>query len=388
MIFRGYTYVLRPTPDQERLMEQTAGVCRLVWNLALEQRRDHWRAYKAQTNDVITYTSQARELTSLRREFDFVRAAHVTALQRTLKGLDRAFRNFWRGSGGYPSFKVKGRNDAFSFVGREAAVAKVNRRWAKTYIPKIGWVKYRNTREMKGEIREVTIAKTSSGWAISFGCLHDGPELSSSGSVGIDRGVAVPLMLSDGTEYLLPNGLVAAERRVRQAQRLLSRAKRGSRRRESSLRMVRAAQAKKARIRKDWAHKATSDIAARYGTIVIEALKTKQMTASAKAGGGAQKRSINRAILNVGWHQIEAMLSYKAHRLIKVDPAYSSQTCSSCGAVDRESRKSQASFHCTSCGFQDNADRNAAAVILLRGSTPGVEASGCRAVEAHTAEAA
>ncbi|TVQ30133.1 MAG: hypothetical protein EA356_15415, partial [Geminicoccaceae bacterium] len=70
-------------------MAQFAGVCRLVWNLALEQRRDHWRRYQERTGNNLNYVTQARELTELRAEFDFVRAVHVTPQQRTLKDLDR-----------------------------------------------------------------------------------------------------------------------------------------------------------------------------------------------------------------------------------------------------------------------------------------------------------
>ena len=123
---------------------------------------------------------------------------------------------------------------------------------------------------------------------------------------------------------------------------------------------------------------------------MIERLRTRSMTASASgtlAEPGrnvAQKRGLNRAILNVGWHQIEAMLLYKAHRLVKVNPSFSSQTCASCGTVDSRSRKNQATFVCAACGHRDNADRNAAVVILNRGNTPGVEASDCGAGETRT----
>jgi len=120
----------------------------------------------------------------------------------------------------------------------------------------------------------------------------------------------------------------------------------------------------------------------------------KDMTASAAgtlAAPGlnvAQKRGLNRAILNVGWRQIETMLTYKVARVVRVDAAYSSQTCASCGAVNSRSRESQASFVCAACGHRDNADRNAAVVILNRGNTPGVEAAGCGAREARTVQAA
>ncbi|PYD59280.1 helix-turn-helix domain-containing protein, partial [Gluconacetobacter entanii] len=87
MSFRGFTYRLKPNALQEEAFLQFAGVCRLVWNLALEQRRDHWRNYQARTGDNLNYVTQARELTILRREVDFVRAVSQTSQQYALKAL-------------------------------------------------------------------------------------------------------------------------------------------------------------------------------------------------------------------------------------------------------------------------------------------------------------
>lgn len=378
MIFKGFTFALRPAPEQSVVMDQFAGVCRLVWNLALEQRRHHWRRYQAVTGDNLNYVTQARELTLLRAEAAFIRAVHVTPLQRVLKALDDAYRRAWKGQGGYPQPKRKGQNDAFSFAGREVKVEIINRRWGRVRLPKIGWVRFRSTRPIAGSVREVTVTHTTLGWQVSLGCLIEGERPDNGRTVGIDRGVAVPLMLSDGTAYTLPANLALIERRARKAQRVASRRKRGSRRHALTQRHVAALRAKQARIRKHWAHEATTQITRRYGGVVVERLRTKNMTASATGiespgRNVAQKRGLNRAILNVGWHQIEEMLTYKAARVVRVNPAYTSQTCASCGTVDSRSRESQARFVCTACGHRDNADRNAAVNILNRGNTPGVE---------------
>lgn len=378
-MYRGFTYRLYPTAEQADVFTRFSGVCRLVWNLALEQRRDHWRRYQARTGNNLNYVTQARELTALRAEVDFVRAVHVTPLQRTLKSLDEAYRRAWEAKGGYPQPKKKGVHDAFSYAGREIVFEAINRRWGRVRLPKIGWVKLRLTRPLAGTIREATVTRTALGWQVSIGCLIDADVPNPGGAVGIDRGVSVPLMLSDGTSYSLPAGVSDLDRRIRKAQRITSRRKRGSVRHAKAQRRVAALKARQARIRKHWAHEATTQIARRYGTVVVERLRTKNMTASATGSiaepgrNVAQKRGLNRAILNVGWHQIETMLLYKAHHLVKVNPAFSSQTCASCGTVDSRSRKNQAAFVCTTCGHRDNADRNAAVVILHRGNTPGVE---------------
>ena len=148
-MYRGFTYRLHPTAEQADTFIRFSGVCRLVWNLALEQRRDHWRRYQARTGNNLNYVTQARELTALRAEVDFVRAVHVTPLQRTLKALDEAYRRAWEAKGGYPQPKKKGVHDAFSYAGREIAFETINRRWGRVRLPKIGWVKLRLTRPLE-----------------------------------------------------------------------------------------------------------------------------------------------------------------------------------------------------------------------------------------------
>ena len=382
MTFRGFTYRLKPTFEQEDKFFQFAGVCRLVWNLALEQRRDHWRNYQARAGDNLNYVTQARELTALRREVDFIRAVSQTSQQYVLKSLDDAYRRLFKGLGGCPQPKKKGVNDAFTFNGREITVERINRRWGRARLPKIGWVRFRMTRDLSGKITQATISLTPLGWQISIGCKDCYTrDFATDGAVGIDRGVAVPLMLSDGTSYALPEQLALLDRRARKAQRIASRRKRGSRRCAIAHKRVAAIRAKQARVRKHWAHVTTTEVCRKFGTVIIERLCTKNMTKSASGTveepgrNVAQKRALNRAILNVGWHQIETMLFYKANRLVKVDPKFTSQTCSCCGVVDSRSRKNQASFVCSSCGFRANADHNAAINILHRGNTPVVESA-------------
>jgi putative transposase len=119
--------------------------------------------------------------------------------------------------------------------------------------------------------------------------------------------------------------------------------------------------------RKDWAEKASTDIARRFDVIRVEDLKIKNMTRSAKGtrenpGRNVRaKAGLNRGILGAGWDLLVRRLEEKAPgRVEKIDPAFTSQRCSACGRVDRGSRESQAVFRCTACGFAANADVNAA----------------------------
>ena len=126
MILRGVRYKLAPTAEQETLLRQFAGVCRLIYNLALEQRRDWWRHYERETGAKLNYVAQARQLTALRAEFDWIAAVSQTCQQQALRDLDQAFASFFAGRACYPSPRKRGINDSFRFQGREVEVRCLN----------------------------------------------------------------------------------------------------------------------------------------------------------------------------------------------------------------------------------------------------------------------
>ena len=400
MLARGFRFKLYPTAEQEALFRQFAGVCRLVYNLALEQRRDWWRHYERETGQRLNYVAQARQLTDLRAEFDWIRAVYVSCQQQALRDLDKAFANFFAGRARYPTPRKRGVNDTFRFPGREIETRCLNAKWSAVRLPKIGWVKFRDTRPTRGEVKNVTITGGADGWHISFACQieHEAPQ-NFHPAVGIDRGVVNTLALSTGEMMSVPVSLDRIERAKRRAQRVLSRRKRGSKRYARQRRRVAHLQARAGRIRRDFHHRAALEIAKRFGVAVLEDLRIKNMTASASgtvAEPGRmvqQKAGLNRSILNQGWGAFELILAYKMEErggsIVKIDPAFTSQTCSACGAVDARSRKSQASFECVECGHRDNADVNAA-INLLRRNTASMRMEGLhrRPCEVRTGEVA
>ncbi|MFI5895666.1 RNA-guided endonuclease InsQ/TnpB family protein [Actinoplanes sp. NPDC051513] len=129
--------------------------------------------------------------------------------------------------------------------------------------------------------------------------------------------------------------------------------------------------------RKDFAAQTAHKLATKHGLVVVEDLRTKNMTRSAKGSASApgknvlQKAGLNRAILDKGWGRLllalEQAARYHGATIVKVNPAYTSQRCSRCSLIDANSRKSQAEFACTGCGYRDNADVNAAKNILAAG---------------------
>jgi putative transposase len=382
VINRGYRFRIYATAEQETLFSQFAGVCRLVYNLGLEQRRDWWRSYLRETGSSISYESQCRELTNLRAEFDWIAAVPCASQQQALRDLDRAFQNFFAGRADYPTPRRKGINDSFRFAARECLWRKLNAKWAAVKLPKIGEVKFRLTRGVPGTVKNVTVTSDALGWHVVFSCEieHEAPE-NFKPAAGIDRGVTRTIALSDGTFRDMPKErLNVLDRRARKQARKLARCKRGSNRRTVARRMLARTKAKTARVRLHWNHERTREIAGAFGVVVIEDLKTRNMTASAAGTTSEpgrkvrQKAGLNRAILNNGWYQFEIILAYKlaanGGKLRKVNPAYTSQTCSECGTVDKASRESQAVFNCGHCGHAANADTNAALNILRAGTQP------------------
>lgn len=388
-MFRTQKYRLYPTTEQAEKLSEYARVVRFIYNLALEQRRDFWQQYKRSTGSVLNFVTQGRQLTELRAEFDWIRAVPGNCEHSALQDLDKAFAKFFSG-GGYPQFRKAGVDESFEVKAPDAAVRPLNAKWSQFRIPKLGWVKFRDTRAINGEIRSTRIVCEGGKWFACIGVKTDYEAPASNlPAVGIDRGVTIAMALSDGQNIAAPAALKTLDGQARRAQRVLSRRKRGSSCYAAQRRTVAAIKSKAARVRRDWQHKATTGITRQFGTVALEDLKTANMTARAHNKSVAQKRGLNRSILNVGWHSLEIMLAYKLDdrggTLLKINPAFTSQTCSACGTIDRENRESQARFSCKHCGHTMNADHNAAINIKRQGLAL-VDGRGCAPVEAKTTQ--
>lgn len=379
---------LYPTPEQYSRMAQIAGACRFIYNLALEQRRDWYRPGRK-----FNFASQCREITTLRAEVEWLKAAPIHPLQQALRDLDRAYQNWWSGRAQAPTPRKKGLNDRFRFP--DPVSLRVERTGASSgriKLPKLGWVKLRGWQDLPGAISNITVSRRAGQWFAAVQCEREVAETVASTlpAVGIDMGVAIFAALSDGTTIAPANHGKRALKALRRAQRALARKKRGSANRRKAIRRVARIQKRVADARKDFLHKQSTIIAKNHGMVVVEALKVRNMSASAKGTPDTpgrrvrQKAGLNRAILDQGWSLFRTMLGYKladrGARLVEVPAAYTSQTCSACGLVDAASRQGQARFVCTGCGHRANADSNAALNILRRAD------SALKPVEGHRAK--
>ena len=363
-------YRLLPSSAQETVLRNHCAHARYVWNLAVEQHA-HWRPGR---KSAPSYLEQCRQLTQARAEHDWLATGSQTAQQQALRDFAHALAVFFdpRNPSGRPSWREAGRDEGFRIVGRRGQhwdVRRLSRHVGEVRVPKAGWVRFRWSRGVPTGAKSYRITMDHAGrWHVSFAVVPDPiPAPSNGQTVGIDRGVAVSAALSTG-ELLHAVGLTASERkRLRRLQRKLARARRESKRRARVKHLIARLRARDTDRRKDWAEKASTDIARRFDLIRVEDLQIRNMTQSARGTrenpgrNVRQKAALNRGIMRSGWGLLVRRLEQKAPgRVEKINPAYTSQKCSACGQVDRKSRESQAVFRCTACGYACNADVNAA----------------------------
>ena len=376
IVQKTFRYRLEPTGKQGQIFARFGGCCRFVFNFALAARK---LAYVME-GKTLSFVEQCLELTALKRAeaTRWLSEVHSQVLQQALKDLDAAYQHFFRRvktgeTPGFPRFKKKGVKDSFRYT------QGVKVRAGKVYFPKIGWVRFRDSRPVEGKIQQATIKRDGDHWFVSFSCEVSVPDPThaSNLAVGIDLGVASFASLSDGTQIEPLGSFRKYEARLAQAQRKLSVRRKGSRNFYKLKATVRRIQARIANARRDFLHKISTTICKNHAVVVIEDLNVRGMSASAKGtveepGRNVRAKSgLNKSILDQGWGMFRSMLEYKAKwlggQVIAINPANTSRTCPACGGIDADNRRTQAEFRCVRCGHADQADVNAARNILRAG---------------------
>lgn len=372
---QAYRFELVPDGRQQRAMCCFAGACRHVFNKALALLKENHAAGKP----YIGYVAMAKHLTAWRNvpETPWLREAPCHPLQHALKHLDQAFRNFFAGRAAYPCFKRKGCKDAFRYP--DARQIKLDQQNNRIFLPKLGWLRYRNSRLVIGELRNVTVTRGVGKWFVSVQTQREvGLCVPSATSVvGIDVGVVRFATLNDGTPIEPLNSFKRHQQRLARYQRRMSRKVKFSHNWRKAKARVQKLHARIANMRKDFLHKASTTISKNHAIVCIEDLQVRNMTRSAKGTVlrpgqmVKQKSGLNRCILDQGWGEFRRQLSYKVAWnggiLIAVPPHHTSQTCPCCGYVALGNRRTQAVFQCTGCGYRDHADVVGAMNILERG---------------------
>lgn len=369
-----YKFKLKPTKSQSIRFDQWLGTCRLIYNLALEAKID---AYKKSHVNLSRYDLQ-KQLKDLSEDYSFIKDVHSQVRQSPLVRLEKTYNNFFRGAG-FPKFAKKNGYKSFEFP----QGVKIDNKHIT--LPKFGKVKFfLGKRDVDNfVVKNAKITKEHKGWFVSILVEQEISHLpKNSNSIGVDLGVAHYAVTSEGEVFENPKHLNKYKRKLKIAQRKVSRSKKGSNRRKKAVHELQKIYLKIKNTRTDFLQKLSTKLINENQVIVVENLKFSNMTKSAKGTlenpgtNVKQKSGLNKAILDLAGSSFFSMLEYKAkwygREFHKVDPKYTSQTCSSCGHKAKENRKTQSSFECVSCGNKMNADHNAAINILGRACPSGV----------------
>ncbi|RXA08765.1 transposase [Escherichia coli] len=370
---QAFKFQLRPGGQQECEMRRFAGACRFVFNRALARQNENHEA----GNKYIPYGKMASWLVEWKNatETQWFNDSPSQPLQQSLKDLERAYKNFFRKRAAFPRFKKRGQNDAF----RYPQGVKLDQENSRIFLPKLGWMRYRNSRQVTGVVKNVTVSQSCGKWYISIQTESEvsTPVHPSASMVGLDAGVAKLATLSDGTVFEPVNSFQKNQKTLARLQRQLSRKVKFSNNWQKQKRKIQRLHSRIANIRRDYLHKVTTTVSKNHAMIVIEDLKVSNMSKSA-AGTVSQpgrnvraKSGLNRSILDQGWYEMRRQLEYKqlwsGGQVLAVPPAYTSQRCACCGHTAKENRLSQSKFRCQVCGYTANADVNGARNILAAG---------------------
>lgn len=357
---RTLKFRLYPTKAQvEVLNSQLGEACRL-YNAALQERRDAWRINRKAVN----YYEQQNQLPAIRANGD-IGLPNAGCAQDVLRRLDKAFKAFFgrlkrKEKAGFPRFKSFKRYDSITYKAYGDGVRIVD---GKLRVQGIGHIKLRLHREInEKEIKTITIKREADRWFVCFSVETNIEKLPKcEKAIGLDVGISSFVTLSDGQEIANLRHYEKAQNKLRIAQRRVMRRKKGSKRRRKAVVILQRAHAKITNCRKDFHHKTAREIVNNYGLIVAEDLNIKGLASSALA----------KQVRDVAWGKFLDIIAYKAEdagrEFMKINPNFTSQTCSSCGNIKKK-KLSERWHNCEVCSLSIGRDHNAAIEILGRGT--------------------
>ncbi|MEN9373553.1 MAG: hypothetical protein RIR79_1105 [Pseudomonadota bacterium] len=378
---QAFKFELMPSGEQQRSMRRFVGSCRVVFNEALRLQQTRY----TNAEKKLGYAQLCKQLTDWRsgrampsgRVATWLKDAPIHPLQQTLKHLERGYVNFFEGRASFPQPKKKGRGDSFRYP--DAKQFEIDQANSRLKLPKLGWMRYRNSREILGTAKNITVSQSGGKWFASIQTEREveKPVPVAITAIGIDVGIARFATMSDGSFVAPLSSFKKHENRLAKYQRRMSRKVKFSKNWHKAKRKVQQIHSTISNTRKDFLHKTTAAISKNHALVAVEDLQVRNMSKSAvgtveKAGKNvAQKSGLNKAILDQGWFEFRRQLDYKLEWkggiLVAVPPQYTSQTCPCCDHVAKENRQTQAKFECVDCGYENNADVVGAINILARG---------------------
>ena len=370
-VFRTYKYRIYPSQKQEEILNNILDVGCWLYNRALNYRRKMWKESRLNVS-FFDQSTMWKEWRNEDPDNNPLRILNMSAGQRVLRRLDSAFHNFFQGKRGYPRYKNKKRFNSIDYTFGDGSQIKGK----KLYIQNTGLISVKWHRDFPEEskIKSCTILRKPSGWYVLFRIEIPEfiPESHNGSSIGIDMGITHALTLSNGDTFDSPKYLKQSLKKLRVLNRRVSRRRKGSNRWKKSVKQLAKHHEHIANQRKDWWHKVTRQLVNKYSIIIIEDLSL---------GFMLKNKILSRSAYDVSLGMFREMLDYKAMeagvKIITVNPAYTSQTCSGCGQIVPKDLNIRI-HNCSNCGLVIDRDVNAARNILQAGMQPSSDnVAGC-----------
>ncbi|MDJ0718782.1 MAG: RNA-guided endonuclease TnpB family protein [Prochloraceae cyanobacterium] len=361
-LHRAVKVRIYPNREQSQKLSQVMGSARWWWNYALNLCN---QTYK-DTGKGLGRTALNSVLPKLKKNEDtaWLKECYSQVLQSTTLNLTRAFKNFFEKRAKYPRFK--------SYHGRQSAQYPQNCQIVEggLKLPQVGVIKASIHRLFDGEVKTVTISKSSTGKyyaSLLFDTEQEYPEVVITGKViGIDLGIKDFAITNNGeksSKYNNPKHLAKHEKNLARKQKKLARCAQESQRRLKVKKLVARVYERISNARQDFLHKLSRKIVNDNQVVVIENLNVKGMV---------RNRKLAKAISDVGWGMFTNFLDYKLKekggKLLEIDRFFpSSKTCSNCLYQMSDMPLDVREWTCPSCGEHHDRDENAAKNIRAEG---------------------